>query len=314
MPDDTNVVRLDAGEGAALTHQLAHGEPFVLAGAAAEWPAVGKWTQQWLTAEFGEEVVPFRLAPGRAHPHFALSLDRTLSDVATAPLGDYITRAREDPTVFLDANLVRLASRRGNVHRGLTPLLADTRPLACLADAAAVDTVGLWISGCGVRSRLHYDRNGRHNVNVQVAGVKDFILVHPRHVAELEPLPMMSPVYNFCGIDTGDTDLFATLLGRGISWRAGTLTAGDVLFLPAFWYHAFEHRGELNINVNSWVDAPDVVLGPAALRNEVATLLQAAVRDVPAVSQAAEDWHRFVERIEHHALAWTPTRAAIDDQ
>lgn len=310
MPDEVRVVRLDAREDEAIAEQLRRGGPFVLAGAAAEWPAVQKWTEQWLAAELGEEVVTFRVAPDRAHPHFAPSLDGTLSESAAAPLRDYVARARNDPRVFLDANLVCLASRHGHVHTGLAPLLADTRPLPYLANAAAVDTVGLWISGCGVRTRLHYDRNGRHNVNVQVVGAKDFVLVDPRHVVALEPLPMTSPVYNFCRIDTGDADLPTTLYERGISWQAGTLTAGDVLFLPAFWYHAFEHRGGLNINVNSWVDATDVVIGPAALRNEVATLLQAAAREVPAGS----DWSRFVERIEHHALAWTPARAAVDDQ
>lgn len=314
MPGEVEVPRLNAFEDALIADRLSRGEPFVIAGAAAEWPAVGKWTEQWLTTRFGGEVVKFRVAPGRAHPHFAPSLDTTVSDVATAPLRDYLTRARHDPAVFVDANLVCLAARLGRVHAGLTQLLADTRPIPRLTAGAAVDTVGLWISGRGVRTRLHYDRNGRHNINVQVAGAKDFVVVHPRHVVELEPLPMTSSVYNFCRIDTGDADLRDTLLDRDICFSIGTLTAGDVLFLPAFWYHSFEHRGELNVNTNWWVDAVDVTMGPAALRNEIATLFSAAARDLPEPSRADGDWQRFVERVEHYALEWTPARAAIDDE
>lgn len=314
MPSDGTVVRVAAGEATAVADRLSRGEPFVLAGAAAEWPAVRQWTPQWLDDRFGDEVVSFRVAPQRIHPHFAPDLDATVSKVAAAPLRDYLARAQQDPTVFLDANLVSLASRRGGVHAGLASLLGDTQPVLGLTAEAAIDTVGLWISGRGVRTRLHYDRNGRHNVNAQVAGAKDFVVIDPRHIASLEPLPMTSTVYNFCGIDATQDDLGGALHHRGIHCSTGTLTAGDVLFLPAFWYHSFEHRGEFNINVNWWIDATDTPIGSAVLRNEVATVLAKAARDVPAPSGSDGGWQLFLNRVEHYVLHWSPDRAAIDDQ
>src|SRR5919109_5449988 len=40
-------------------------------------------------------------------------------------------------------------------------------------------------------------------------------------------------------------------LGAATAWDA-ELAPGDLLFIPAWWFHTFEHLGEFNSNINFW--------------------------------------------------------------
>ncbi|HVR18103.1 MAG TPA: cupin-like domain-containing protein, partial [Polyangiaceae bacterium] len=48
-----------------------------------------------------------------------------------------------------------------------------------------------------------------------------------------------------------------------------TLEAGDLLFIPAWWPHAFFHHGEFNANVNFWW-TPDSPRDNAVSRRQAA--------------------------------------------
>lgn len=51
-------------------------------------------------------------------------------------------------------------------------------------------------------------------------------------------------------MDAPDAQRFPTFANVR-AWRA-SLETGDLLFIPAWWPHAFFHRGEFNANVNFW--------------------------------------------------------------
>ena len=46
-------------------------------------------------------------------------------------------------------------------NRQLAPLLADV-DCPSFIDRAALDTMSLWLSGAGVRTPTHHDRNGKN--------------------------------------------------------------------------------------------------------------------------------------------------------
>jgi len=61
-----------------------------------------------------------------------------------------------------------------------------------------------------------------------------------------------NPAHNCSAVDVdAPQPEFAADLATAQVWRA-EVRAGDLLFIPAWWFHTFEHLGELNSNVNFW--------------------------------------------------------------
>jgi hypothetical protein len=149
--------------------------------------------------------------------------------------------------------LLRRRAGQTSVDPELAPLLGEieTPPLV---PAARLHTVWAWLSGRGVRTWLHYDNNGCHNLNAQIMGSKRCTLYPPHDLAKLHPFPLGgdNPAYNCCRVDVErpQADL-AEDLAAASAWHA-ELGPGDFLFIPAWWLHTFLHTGELNANVNFW--------------------------------------------------------------
>lgn len=300
------IPRIDAADGARIREHVARSKPAVISGAAADWPIRRNWTREALLDRLGGAEVRYRLSPTDTHP--AIDADGRLLRLEDqqGTLGDYLLRMAGTPNVFLDANLVCLASRRGKANPDLAPLLTDVvRP--DFLDEAGIDTIGIWLSGRGVRTRLHYDRNGRHNFNAQLAGRKEVVLVPPGEFPKLYPFPISEPIYNFTRVGNYDPDPDAFPLFAEATGYRGILDQGDLLFIPAFWYHALTHVGDFNFNLNFWCDAHDVPMSSVALRNEMAILCRASgLTDGPG-------WEALSRRIDRQCLDWSPRRATSDE-
>jgi hypothetical protein len=95
----------------------------------------------------------------------------------------------------------------------------------------------------------------------------------------------------------------------------GVLEAGEMLFIPACWPHAFEHLGAINANVNFWWRPHWIELNPASLRQGLFDAILALSSDAlesartaaaPAAAGATAD-PRFLEvcqGLERACLAW----------
>jgi hypothetical protein len=299
-----------ASEPAEIRRRIRDGVPTIITGEVERWPSFAAWTPAALLDRVGAARVSFRRSPSDVHPAIEPGGEAVASIDEHASLREYLGRMACSPNVLLDANLVRLFARRGPINAELAPLAAEIA-LPRFVAPSTVDTIGLWLSGRGVRTRLHYDRNGRHNFTAQLRGEKELVIVNPDQVAGLYPLPLTSPLYNFTAVDSFDPDLARYPRFADVRARAGTLRAGELLFIPAFSYHSFTHTGEFNLNVNFWCDAPCASLSAVALRNEVATLIAAA----SAGGEPAERvrWRAALSALEHHCLAWSPSRASADE-
>jgi len=73
-----------------------------------------------------------------------------------------------------------------------------------------------------------------------------------------------NPAYNCSEIDVEEAVEQAGLSGaHGLT---ATLKAGDLLFIPAWWFHTFFHLGEFNANINFWWKPARPSLNQVAVR------------------------------------------------
>ena len=130
--------------------------------------------------------------------------------------------------------------------------LDDSREIPCVGEYIRKAMTGnLWISGPGLTVGLHFD--AAENFNFQLRGRKAFWL-YPPGTGPYYPLPMFSQTAHISGVyrNGPDPDLrqfprFDPARGVRVEMRAG-----DMLYLPAYWWHQVESLGDENVNLNFW--------------------------------------------------------------
>lgn len=235
--------------------------PVVIAGGVRDWPAVERWNVAYLTGLLGDTLVRHKLSSTHQHPDFhqptlgamfargESRFDELLTAMTTGP------RAERSRRIFTGDEQFVLQRRDGTTTLApeLAPLYADVN-LPGLFDAERLYTVWAWFSGAGVRTWLHYDNNGCHNLNGQVLGQKSCLLFAPGELARVYPFPLdgPNPAHNCAAVDV-DAPALALHpdFARAEAWHA-ELGPGDLLFIPVWWLHTFSHTGNLNANVNFW--------------------------------------------------------------
>ncbi len=241
--------------------------PVVIRGAARSFPALGRWDPHYLTGKVGDVRIAYKLSMTNKHPDFdqaSLAVTFARGESTLGELFHAVTTGNEDDRskrLFTGDEKFLLRCRDGvtTVDAELAPLWDDVR-LPEFVPEERLYTVWAWFSGKGVRTWLHYDNNGCHNLNAQLSGRKDCLLFEPTSV---EPLYFFdaagpNPAKNCSAVDVDlpDPQRFPRFT-EAVAWRA-SVEAGDLLFIPAWWPHAFFHHGEFNANVNFWwrPDAP----------------------------------------------------------
>lgn len=99
----------------------------------------------------------------------------------------------------------------------------------------------IWIHKRGNISSWHYDANMVNVLTVQVTGKKEWLLVSPETPLDCYPFT------NFAIMDGDDEKIFR----RNIHTKV-ILNEGDMLYVPALWFHKVFSLGEENINLN-WI-------------------------------------------------------------
>jgi hypothetical protein len=233
--------------------------PVVLVGGAARLRATERWSPEYLKQKWGSVGLEYKLSRSHQHPDFhAASLAEmfarergTLSSLLDAiTSGPQEERARR---LFTGDERFLLQRRAGQtrIDPELGPLLDDVETPE-LVPAEQLYTIWAWFSGKGVRTWLHYDNNGCHNLNAQLRGTKSCRLYAPEHLDRLAPFPLggPNPAHNCSAIDVEARELPSDF--AGVPAHEARLEAGDLLFIPAYWFHTFRHEGEFNANVNFW--------------------------------------------------------------
>jgi hypothetical protein len=199
----------------------------ILEGLMHDWPALTKWTPQWLRARFGcheVEVHANRDQDPKYEQHFRGNCSRM-------NFGDFMAMLEK-----VDAtNDVYLVGRNVLLQRPeFNALLMDISSPAGFLDpqTGKPPNVKLWIGPRGTVTPLHHDRGSVFLA--QVSGRKHVKLISPFHLPSMYNDP--NTCYSEVILDeAADLSRFPQM--RGVAIREAVIGPGDFLFIPVAWWH-----------------------------------------------------------------------------
>jgi len=212
--------------------------PVVLEGVLDDWPALERWSDEYLRRVVGDRRLRVEaLTEDEASGYFGRrSLPRSMG------FGEYLT------AVMADRSVPRVYLGGISIPGALAELARDVRLPEYVADGSR-PVPYLWLGAGGATTQLHYDIN--NNFHALIRGRKTFVLFPPDQSRRLYPTSVFSPRRHFSRVrlEAPDDEAFPALReARGLQVR---LERGDMLFLPSLWWH--EVRTEApSLAVNWW--------------------------------------------------------------
>ena len=224
-PNAAGIPRQDRVETDEFLDEFyAPGRPVVLTAQIQDWPALGRWTPDYLKQAIGPAQIEFQ-AGREGDPLFERNKD---AHRQTGPFDAFIDRIAASPGN--DAYLTAYNSERN--LEALKPLAGDIRPIDAILDPAGGHPDGMmWIGPAGAWTPLHHDLT--NNLIVQVTGRKRLMLV---------PAAYAGRIYNRQHVFSDVQDLENFDAGRfpdlgGVHAYEVTLEPGEALFVPLGWWH-----------------------------------------------------------------------------
>lgn len=198
----------------------APGRPVLIRGAMAGWPALEKWTPDYLADAVGDAMIEYQGGRSTADD-YELVKDKHRQ---RAPFRAFIDLVRDGGN---DAYLTAYNSAANGP--ALAPLAADLGHI----DAYLTRAPGMiWIGGEGTFTQLHFDLT--NNLLAQVTGTKRVILVSP---SQTHRLAHRHHVFSDVVDLTDPARLAAYPQARDVLRYEVLLTPGDLLFIPIGWWH-----------------------------------------------------------------------------
>ncbi|MEQ9641753.1 MAG: TIGR02466 family protein [Alphaproteobacteria bacterium] len=227
-PERTGIESLDVcpTADAFFDRYVLRNWPVLLPGAAADWPALTRWTDEWLSDELGDLLVSVEHGKRerRTHP------------LSRMPLREFLDRYRDDDLYCVEDLPVAL---RADVQ-----LPACLRDLGTLKGLHASDT-NIWFNAGGAKSVLHLDEY--ENLFCVVAGRKRVLLANSRDQHALG----IAGTAGYADLDLFDETCERPAQARDVDIIDVTLGPGDVLYIPQYWPHQVLSI-ERSIAVNFW--------------------------------------------------------------
>ena len=313
LPEPKPVVEIDGIDRRRFDEEIRPaGQPVVLRGLAAHWPAVQ--------------------AARRSDEEFVAYLRRfRIEGPVTVILGEPSIRGRffyqEDLTALnftrgrspLDPFLDRLLRDRGHPAPYAIAVQSEQIPqlLPGFEKENAIHILGpevvprAWI-GNRIFVAPHYDL--MENIGCVVAGRRRFTLFPPEQIANLYPGPLeLTPAgtpVSMVELAAPDLDRYPRFAQAMESAQAAVLEPGDAIYIPFHWWHGVDSLEPLNLFVNYWWNDAS---GPGEAGRSYDALMYAfyALRNLPPEQRAA--WRKafdyYVFQTEGDAAEHLPPHA-----
>lgn len=260
--------------------------PVILTDIIDDWPALTKWTPEYLSSTTGDKPVSINLtADGRAdsvQTHHFPTADDAAKEYFVYPAETKMTLKQFFELSFCrDQHMIAyLSQQNDNLRTEFSELLNDINIDLEIArdvfDSPEPEAVNLWIGDERSVSSVHKDHY--ENFYAVISGEKTFTLLPPTDIAffpertyptlryaasciaeeerRLELTSEGCPSEELSWISLDPDDPLATIMHPPFAYTHPLrchLRAGEVLYIPAMWYHRVSQT-RLTIAVNMWYD------------------------------------------------------------
>ena len=249
------------------------GRPIILRGLLNDWPALAKWSFEYLREQADDICANVILVePDRNDAGGGGYLESVTA--TSMPLSQYLDLASSETT----GRRYYLANQA--LDALLPGLVRDTRSMPYASRALCRLTrskTRVWIAPSGSVTPLHFDL--LDNLVGQITGRKRFVLFRPEQARLLYcPSDLAQPFYSPIDLERPDLERFP-LFAQATSIEC-TLEPGELLYLPRRWFH-FVRSLQPSISLNVWFPTLSTIvgLGCSILRSRARRARMRSARD-----------------------------------
>jgi hypothetical protein len=243
LPVISSVPRIGKIDAAAFRKRAAEGFPFLITGIVNRWP-LSALTPETLRERFSH--LPVRARVGD-YVNTAFAPDRAMQDMSMLEYLDLVAAGTQDLPPYL-----------GNL---------ELRELNSMCHwPTYFDKMGpprFWLGPAGTVTPLHCDYDD--NIFAQIWGSKRIFLAPPHHDEFLYPSEANAILFG-SPFDPEAPDFEKFPLARQVATIECIVNPGDLLYVPAGWYHQVRAL-TFSLSSNRWARAmPFALNGDASLR------------------------------------------------
>ncbi len=228
--------------------------PLVIKGLTKNWPALDKWTPEYLKQAVGDKTVPL-YDNSKADP------SKPINSAATEmPFADYMDLIKSEPT--------ELRIFFFNIFKHAPQLLNDIVIPKDLMGGFLESMPAMFFGGSNSVTFLHYDIDLPHLFHTHFGGRKQVILFENKWKRRLYCIPNATYALEDYDVANPDTQKFPAL--EGVEGSQVFLEHGDTLFMPTGYWHWMKYLdGSYSLSLRAW---------DASLSRKAATLYNIAVK------------------------------------
>lgn len=272
-------------------------EPVLFKNGVARWPALARWSPEYLISAVGRERV--RVCSSQSGEF------KYNPDGSPVSPGDQRTI---DDVLFEEVARWIIEEAAGAPKYYVTKFgLSESLPPQLLADldfpaTPRVMAPSIWFGSAGTSTPLHFD--SPDNLHCQIYGSKRWVLFSPYDTPYLYPYPEDDRYSHVSHVDLANPDFGRFPLFRQATPLEVVLEPGDMIFVPAFWWHYVRSR-TISVSVNRWWHQEVRQLcTPNAVRLLRTHYRQSVTGAAPAGELAPAEWMATAHAIlEVNALA-----------
>lgn len=220
-----------------INNYLIPRKPLVIRQATQTWPALQKWTFDYLKEVVGDRTVPL-YDSSKADP--AAPINASATEMKFADYIDLIQKQPTDLRIFL-FDPIKFAPK----------LLDDYRSPSDLMGGFLDKYPNMFFGGAGSITFLHYDIDLAHIFHTHFHGRKHIILFEQKWSERLYCMPFATYALEDYDISNPDFEKFPAL--DGIEGQETILEHGETLFMPTGFWHWMKYLdGSFSISLRAW--------------------------------------------------------------